>query len=324
MRPRLLLVLLALTLAFSLLSRPSQAARRPSYEPPREIEFESSTQCRVCRAAERAGLHMAPAARVAWYRCNHDPAFLMRWPSGVMRPEDMRVLPMQVNYRFYDDHYDDHIGEESGPPVRATITIRRDGNDEPLWQEARHWASLDAFNRLPWRKDKLDDVNRMPLGLHARAHRAIEGVRSRLLFRVAFPEFGIQSERPFFVERPSAALRFRHAQIDRILSGEPRWVRDLIHAQLWFERDFHYAAEHLARQVLAQVPDEPHALSLRYALFRLQGFVTFGPKHEIALKLHGWREAQDPFEPDDPDCHLHAEFDPVADKERYAEVGGGC
>ena len=84
------------------------------------------------------------------------------------------------------------------------------------------------------------------------------------------------------------------------------------------------AADQLARRVQARMPDEPHALSLRYALFRVQGFMAYHPKQRIARKLIDWRKAQDPFEPDDPDCHLHAEFDPVADKERYTVVEGGC
>jgi hypothetical protein len=304
-----LLVTCATALLFTgVLALPMQDAQsaaggrgeRERTSPRQEDPDHGGRRCTVCQAAERLGIQLTPAYGIVRFRCCDEPTFAMRWPGGRMRPEDLVSLPMELTATFDTEAFE-----------RAEVSIL-------AGEHLLHAESTTYSDTAWWEMTS-------PYRLHRKAHEALRGVRSQLTFSFRFDGYGPELRRPFWLEKPEPALQvrlrdLREAMEDERLASEAPWLQTLMEAQVYWDAGFDCAGEKLARRVLRQHPNEPHALGIQYAVYRTQRFefTCQGQSAGVALEQALKQRADDGVA-----CHLRGEYDPVAGR-AYTRPRAGC
>ncbi len=238
--------------------------------------------CRVCAAAAALPMKMEPFYRVYRARCNLGPAGVV-WPRGRVRKVDLRLIDLELGGGdpIYDRLYDQ---SESGDGADIQPNQRVGG-----FELRRGWRPLRTTVL------RLHDLDRLWDAASAELDRAVpdallasEGLRFRL---TAGELEGGDLNAPYEINlgldgavelggcgKPVFSARLDYVENDpaleqalsELVRRTPRtlpWIQTLLRAQTLFDAKYFAGAHEAARKVLAEVPNEPHAVALIYASY---------------------------------------------------------
>ena len=226
-------------------------------------------------------MRMAPFYRVRRVRCLTAPAGLV-WPRGRVRRVDLQLVDLDLGEgEAIYDRLEELFTSEEGSGVSPN---RRFGG----FELRRGWRPLRTTVLRVHDVDRIWDACAPRTTEKPNARLASEGLR----FRLSTQQLeGGDLSAPYEVNLaldgavelrgcggPTFSVRLEYVEedpaLDRALSEVahraphvPPWVRALLRAQALFNARYFAGAHETARTVLAEVPNEPHAVALVYATY---------------------------------------------------------
>ncbi|MDJ0520939.1 MAG: hypothetical protein QNJ90_02575 [Planctomycetota bacterium] len=263
-------------------------------EGPRPDVDPDGVRCPVCRAAEEVGLTLTPLRPYRRARCP-GPTYPL-WaatPRGRLRPEELSRLTIRIGLDI-DDAFlaDPYVLVRCGEAVLGRVRF-------PLEREADDGTITAVVPR--------------------ELSRRLEGVRGRITWGRK-NGYDAQAITGVWLDPPNADELRAVAELHARLAHEPRWIRDVLEAQLLLDQEFDHAALVLARRVLRRRPREPHAAAIVQAAYTYLGLrdLPAAEDHDRALVVPLHRDRRD----HNDRCHLDAEGPRVRSRERRPP--GGC